>query len=89
MTEEGIKRTETTWVHAPTLETGARETGQTEPLYIQSPNAPAGGHYKAKADDPGSRRSLKDLAGGVRSTPFDECVEFENKVQEATTRQPI
>ena len=32
MTPEGYERTEQTWVHAPQLETGGRDTGQTWPM---------------------------------------------------------
>ncbi len=34
MTEEGVRRTETTWKHPPTLATGAMETGQSWPMQI-------------------------------------------------------
>ncbi|KAF2084456.1 hypothetical protein K490DRAFT_68764 [Saccharata proteae CBS 121410] len=37
VTEGGWKRTETTWIHPPRLETGARESGQSEPFYFSSP----------------------------------------------------
>ncbi|KAI9830624.1 MAG: hypothetical protein M1819_005434 [Sarea resinae] len=34
---DGVKVTEETWVHAPTLETGARDTGQTTPIVFDQP----------------------------------------------------
>ncbi|MCJ1359284.1 MAG: hypothetical protein MMC33_009285 [Icmadophila ericetorum] len=34
--EDGVKRTEETWVHPPELETGGRETGQTWPMEFGS-----------------------------------------------------
>lgn len=38
ITPEGFKRTETTWVHPPTIEMGGMHSGQTYPFYIGSPN---------------------------------------------------
>ncbi|KAL0260856.1 hypothetical protein SLS55_004548 [Diplodia seriata] len=73
-TEEGFARTETTWVHPPTIETGARESGQTEPLYVRGQHEDA---ISEATDEPRPPKSLKDLAGGIHDAPFDECVEFE------------
>ncbi|KAF2771499.1 hypothetical protein EJ03DRAFT_325544 [Teratosphaeria nubilosa] len=36
--DDGIKRTETWWVHPPTLEDGGRQSGQTYPFHIGFPN---------------------------------------------------
>lgn len=36
--EDGIPRTETTWVHAPTIQDGAYKTGQTEALFMEKLN---------------------------------------------------
>ena len=33
-TPDGVERTETTWVHPPVLEEGARLTGQTVPIHF-------------------------------------------------------
>lgn len=38
LTPEGVKRTETWWVHPPTLETGARETGQSYAFHFDAAN---------------------------------------------------
>lgn len=37
-TPDGYTQTERWWVHPPTLETGAMESGQTQPFYLNSPN---------------------------------------------------
>jgi hypothetical protein len=37
--EDGIPRTETTWIHPPTIEEGAQRTGQTKPLDIYMDDA--------------------------------------------------
>ncbi|KAH9840380.1 hypothetical protein Tdes44962_MAKER07975 [Teratosphaeria destructans] len=36
--EDGVRRTETWWVHLPTLEDGGRQSGQTYPFHIGFPN---------------------------------------------------
>jgi hypothetical protein len=36
--EDGVLRTERTWVHPPTLEEGGKLTGQTEPFYLDKPS---------------------------------------------------
>lgn len=38
VTPEGVNRTDTTWVHPPTIETGGRETGQTQPFHMGEDN---------------------------------------------------
>lgn len=37
--EDGVKHSETLWVHAPQLETAARDAGETVPLHIDRPKA--------------------------------------------------
>ena len=60
-TPGGIPRTETWWVHPPTVETGGRDTGQTKPFHLGSENP---------ADD-GLRDVLpmKDLARALPILP--------------------
>ncbi|KAF2145677.1 uncharacterized protein K452DRAFT_295269 [Aplosporella prunicola CBS 121167] len=77
-TPEGFTRKETTWVHPPTIETGAQATGQTEPLYMGDASdlsiKASGEHVEQLPPHP---MSAKDLAGGISDAPFDDCVEFE------------
>ncbi|GME25017.1 hypothetical protein BKCO1_6000196 [Neofusicoccum parvum] len=84
VTGEGFEGMETTWVHPPTVETGARESGQTEPLYMRSPVPDGHVHGGLEAvqeeeEEISPQKSLKDLAGGVHDCPFEECAKFENK----------
>lgn len=72
MAPEGFPRTETVWVHPPTIETGAMETGQSYPFYIGSPN-PADDGLRAKlprgqviGSSPMLARQQKQMMGGER-----------------------
>lgn len=38
--EDGVPRTETTWIHPPTIQDGGHNTGQTEALFIDELNRP-------------------------------------------------
>jgi len=40
MGKEGVLRTETTWIHPPTVEDGGQQTGQTVPLHIDETRHP-------------------------------------------------
>ncbi|EKG19599.1 hypothetical protein MPH_03463 [Macrophomina phaseolina MS6] len=84
-TEDGFERTETTWVHPPTIETGARDSGQSEPLYVlpSRPRETPIGSREGEEASLCSRKSLKNLARCVHDCPFDECAEFEAQAREA------
>lgn len=84
VTEDEFERTETTWVHPPTVETGAKDSGQTEPLYVlpyRSIETQNEGHDVGEGNAT-TQKSLGGLTGGVRSCPFDECAEFEAQGRE-------
>lgn len=82
MGEDGVPRTETTWIHAPTIQDGGQKTGQTEALFMDVLNSPK------------SRGKLNgDFGGfdGVHESDSQFCnghcdgPEIENKVR----RRPV
>lgn len=73
MDREGVEHTETTWVHAPELETGGRDTGQTWPMVFgKDPSSegrvghPASKHAKSRSKSRSSISRGTDAGQGSR-----------------------
>ncbi|KAL8783005.1 MAG: hypothetical protein Q9195_009510 [Heterodermia aff. obscurata] len=72
VTEEGVRRTEETWVHPPELETGGRDTGQTWPMVFGRETGKEKGHTRRSGE--GRRRAksrssaAEGKAGGLSSS---------------------
>jgi len=63
VSEDGIPRTETTWVHPPTLETGAMETGQSVPMHFGLPSDQTQTNSMPRKD-----LARRDMPGAWRDT---------------------
>jgi len=64
--EDGVPRTEMTWIHPPTVQDGGRKTGQTEALFLD------------ELYDPHPQGDSKGLAGGWTDGVHDYDGQFCN-----------
>lgn len=80
ITEQGIPRTEETWVHPPELETGGKETGQTWPMEFGVPpegkerrrrRRSEGVKGKGQERDAQKRMEKEELPAGARDLKAD------------------